>query len=364
MDLFIDRVNLVSLLEMPKETSLDLYLDCRRLMNRQLRIHYNFPNPLLSSDGGLGTSDLEGAGWDDDAPTPTLFDQYFNSTMEGQGMLKEKDVFYSSLAEFDENCNRSEYKICVLDSAIDHRIDTENVLVGGVGDELSVMKKLLCGSDYDLHKLYDLRRDFKGWEVLKEDGHALPTKKIVIFDRYLFANSWNAETKQKVDDFDDATNFVNFFPLVGTLTNGCLGKVDIEVFTLAKDSQLDQLSTYQKLLQRYLGQNPNLNVSSTFILIPNNEGKKDEEKTTHISAPHDRVIITQYRMFRSGDSWHYFSTEKKLITKGKALDVDSLAKAESLEYAKSVLKHLKNVRKQVERLKDERGEVKWIIHNC
>lgn len=361
MDLFIDRANLVSLLAMPKETDLDLYLDCRRLMSRQLRIHYNFPNPIQSSNNDLELSDLEGAGWDEDSPTSTLFDQYFNSTTEGQGMTKEKDVFYSCLSDFDERCNQSKSKICVLDETIAHWIDTENILVGGVGEELSVMKKLLCGTDYDLHKLYDIRRDFESWEVLEKDGHALPTKKIVVFDRYLFANSWDAEKKQVGDSFDDDINFMNFFPLMKVLTSKCRGKVDIEVFTLAKDSQIEQLFKYQKILQRYLCGNSELDVSSTFVLIPNDEKK---EVGTHISAPHDRIIITQYRMFRSGDSWHYFNKDHKLITKGKALDVDSLAKAESEEYANSVIVNLMGVRKQVGKLESEHGNAQRIYVLC
>ena len=65
-------------------------------------------------------------------------------------------------------------------------------------------------------------------------------------------------------------------------------------------------------------------------------------------CPHDRLIITNYRMFRSGDSFNYYDSKGNLKTKGDALDVDSMAKASSYRYA---VQRINNVQAIVDKLK-------------
>ena len=55
------------------------------------------------------------------------------------------------------------------------------------------------------------------------------------------------------------------------------------------------------------------------------------------NSPHDRLIITNYMLYRSGDSFEYFDSKGKSISKGKSLDVNSWAKKDKYAFAMSII---------------------------
>ena len=60
--------------------------------------------------------------------------------------------------------------------------------------------------------------------------------------------------------------------------------------------------------------------------------------------PHDRFILTNYRLFRSGDSFNnYFDENGNLNTKGLTLDVDSLANQNVISIVEEIRSWLQGI---------------------
>ena len=334
------------------------------MIERQLVLHYNFPKPYPQDKDYPMSSDVDGVGWDEENNggdvDKNLFYTYFNEQQSGRGLLKEKDKFYDDNSKFDVAANKQRRKVCLLDRDVAHTIDCDNVLQGEVGEEVTILSKLFCGQDYDYHAMYYLQSNdsFPNWDKLIEDGHALPTKEIVIFDRYLFLTKKNDDVIMLVDDINES----NFFPLIRVLTNSCINNVKIIIITIAYEAVLKSLEVYREKLIKYIETvyEGKLNVQPQFILIPyKKEFVKGSEKcmlAQKIQAPHDRIIITDYRMFRSGDSFHYFTPKGERMTQGDSLDVDSMGKMDIQLYAEGVRRKLNKVcsglRKFVEQYPD------------
>ena len=67
---------------------------------------------------------------------------------------------------------------------------------------------------------------------------------------------------------------------------------------------------------------------------PSMKGDRFNKKT----IPHDRFILTNYRLFFSGPSFgDYFNSKKELSTNGQNLTVDSLANMGIYQYACSLI---------------------------
>ncbi len=114
----------------------------------------------------------------------------------------------------------------------------------------------------------------------------------MIADRYLF-NKTNAV-------FDK-----NIISLLG-LFSGLNQKINIVFFTESSNEKYRQYVSNK--IKGKLGQNTNI----TFVEY-NNEN------------PHDRYILTNYRLFISGDSLNYFDESGSKTTKGLFLEVYSSA---------------------------------------
>ena len=335
MDLFIDKANLISLLSSKtQEDNKETYWDCRRLMSRQLHLFYNFPKPYSNDVEYPSSSNVDGAGWDEDVPnSDVLFDDYFNQLQQYRGKKEYDDTFCETIEDFDSACNKSIFKVYLLDDSLNHNIDRNNVLVGNVGKEITTLKKLFCGDDYDLHQLYDLQSEtsFPNWEQFEKDGHIFPTRDIVIFDRYLISFFTNKDGVKKYDK----RNFTNICDI---LSRHCLANTNIFVFTL---SSFDNITEYQKIKQSISDKLKARGIHLSLILIPDYQADKERyPKENKIDAPHDRLILTNYRLIRSGDSYNYFRQDGTKQTKGKSLDVDSIAKAEITDYANTLINEL------------------------
>ena len=76
--------------------------------------------------------------------------------------------------------------------------------------------------------------------------------------------------------------------------------------------------------------------------IDNIFSKKASVKITFVlfgnDRPHDRFILTNYRVFRSGDSFNYYDENDNIISQGLTLDVDSLADEETYSWVSDVQK--------------------------
>ena len=71
-------------------------------------------------------------------------------------------------------------------------------------------------------------------------------------------------------------------------------------------------------------------VKVTFVVYGNNR-------------PHDRFILTNYRLFRSGDSFNYYDKSGYMVSKGLSLDVDSLANINACSLVSQIQKDMQDL---------------------
>lgn len=317
MELYIDINNLKSFI---KSKDSDDFDDCKRMLRRQLHVVYNFEKEMLKSE--------------------PILQQFVTMISEGRGLSEESDKFLPSTAIFPErpikansysNWNWRELSSVYLIDDIDSRKLKNKgcVLLGETGEELSILMKLFCGMDYDFHHLYDLQKNFYSWEQLTADNQTLPCTDIIINDRYLFANTYDLVE-------------CNLRPLLSVLAGNVKNRINVVVFTKNKTllefgkDKADAI--FKNTLFKVTGMKPNV----TFVTSNDND-----------KIPHDRFIITNYRLIRSGDSFLYFDTKGKKITNGGALDIDSMANHETYTFVQSLLEKLQASYDDIKRLNND-----------
>ena len=317
MELYIDINNLKSFI---KSKDSDDFDDCKRMLRRQLHVLYNFDKEMLKSE--------------------PILQQFVTMISEGRGLSEESDKFLSSTAIFPErpikansyiNWNWQKLSsVYLIDDVDSRKLKNKGcVLLGETGEELSILMKLFCGMDYDFHHLYDLQKNFNSWEQLTSDNQTLPCTDIIINDRYLFANTYDLAE-------------CNLRPLLTVLAGNVKNRINVVVFTKNKsllDFGKDKADAiFKKTLEKSTGMKPNV----TFVTSNDND-----------KIPHDRFIITNYRLIRSGDSFLYFDTKGKKITNGGALDIDSMANHETYTFVQSLLEKLQASYNDIKRLNND-----------
>lgn len=329
MELYIDINNLKSFI---KSKDSDDFDDCKRMLRRQLHVVYNFDKEILKSE--------------------PILQQFVTMISEGRGLSEESDKFLPSTAIFPErpikansyiNWNWQKLSsVYLIDDVDSRKLKSKGcVLLGETGEELSILMKLFCGMDYDFHHLYDLQKNFNSWEQLTADNQTLPCTDIIINDRYLFANTYDLVE-------------CNLRPLLTVLAGNVKNRINLVVFTKNKsllDFGKDKADAiFKNTLLRVTGMKPNV----TFVTSNDNE-----------KIPHDRFIITNYRLIRSGDTFLYFNTQGKKITNGGALDIDSMANYETYTFVQSLLDKLQASYNEIKRLNKDMiigsQESKYII---
>ena len=127
-------------------------------------------------------------------------------------------------------------------------------------------------------------------QQLTADNQTLPCTDIVLNDRYLFVNTYDLVE-------------CNLRPLLTVLAGKVRNRINIVVFTKSKtllEFGVDKATSIIKdTLEKTTGMKPNV----TFVTSIDND-----------KIPHDRFIITNYRLIRSGDSFLYFDTNLKSAT--------------------------------------------------
>lgn len=311
MDLYIDRENLISFMRSSKRPE---FGDCIRMMMRQLRVHYNISKDALREE-------------------PLC--QWYTLMTEGRGNSESVDLFssvcfperpISSSSYTSWNIKKISSVYLINDSGVSELKEKGCVLIGYVGEELDILSKLFCGNDYDFHKLYDLQKNFHSWDQLTDDNQIMPCTDILINDRYLFKNQQEIVTH-------------NLKQLFTALSTNVKTQINIVIFT-KKDGMDSFGKDKAKRIVRDIWKNrkePKPNV--TFVYSSDND-----------LIPHDRFIITNYRLIRSGDSFNYFNTEGERISNGGSLDIDSLADHNVHDFVESLVDKLQTSYREITRI--------------
>lgn len=315
MDLYIDKENLRSFLNSRDKED---YGDCLRMLRRQLHVVFNMDKSELKDNTDL--------------------DRWIREYIcQGRGDSEDIDMFRADKFpirpiksnSYNDWSRRSLLSAYLIDDFDASKLkDKGCVLLGDVGEELDILKKLFCGRDYEYHHLYDLRKNFLSWEQLIEDDQLLPCTDIVISDRYLFREQ------------EDIVRY-NLNKMLSALANNVKNKIDVVVYTkyeaLSNFGKEKATKIIKQTLDKVTGMKPNV----TFVC--SNDNKK---------ILHDRFVITNYRLLRSGDSFNYFNTSGERITNGGSLDVDSLANHETYVFVESLLEELQSTFNTIKQLND------------
>lgn len=319
MDIYIDKENLRSLLNSRDK---EYFSDCLRMLQRQLHIVYNMKESEFKED-------------------PTLDECWRRDLVTGRGNTEETDTFLAdkfpirpiksnSYNEWTRNRLLSAYLIDDFD--VSKLKNKGCVLLGDVGEELDILTKLFCGHDYEYHHLYDLKKNFLSWDQLTNDNQLLPCTDIVISDRYLFNN------QQEVVRY-------NLSRMLTALANNVKSRIDVVVYTLYDKDRKGLIGFGEKNASKIIkdtlyavtGIKPNV----TFVC-----------SNVNTNILHDRFVITNYRLLRSGDSFIYFNTKGEIISNGTSLDVDSIANHETYTFVESLLEYLQDTYNDIKKRND------------
>lgn len=341
MEVYIDKENLRSFIHARKDPQYsDCYDDCYRMLKRQLHINYNFAktrelledeelkNYFMRSGEGVGNSESD-------------------SFSEEKFPLRA--VGTNTPNEFNKTQRSSVYLLA--DSNIDELKNLKTTLVGGPNEEIGTLKRLFCGkNDFDFHQLYNLQdiKSFPSWEQIRSDDLNLPLSDIIIMDRYAGAFLANPDAED-----------LNLFKCIEVLVENTRSKVNVvivcdetyEAFICQNGKKVKEKVRVEKtdfienvidVVTRKTSFEPNV----TMVINPSYEEIKDAKKNRTIARddlkilnhPHDRMIFTNYMLFRSGDSFYnYFDKTGRLKTEGAALDVNSLARKSNFDFTMSLL---------------------------
>ena len=331
MEVYIDKENLKSFIKARNNLAYkDSYEDCCRMLKRQLHINYNFEK----------TRDLI----EDNSP----FRDYFRSIdIDGFGNDENvdsyKDIEFPSRpikSNVANSFNKNQYSSIFLidDEKINLLIDKGTFIVGTPGKEVESLNKLFCGKDYDFHKLYDIQSkdSFPNWEQLSKDGLNLPLTDIIVMDRYIGGQIPRVQSPENsqiqldrcIGEQIPAPADYNINKLLEVLVERVKAEVNIVFFcnqTYSNMKITPDWEQFRKDVKSKVKNKTGVNCNVTIVFYPQK------------AAPHDRMIFTNYMLYRSGDSFEYFNSKGEIISQGKSLDVDSLAKKDNYDFAMSII---------------------------
>lgn len=323
MNLIIDKENLHQFVRSENVDS-DLHMECLRLLKRQMHVIFHFDAHILSDSSNREILDnlnmygfFTGAGNSDQK---TSFEPQIST-------LPMWDILSSVLLLNNQNY-----------------INNKGLLIGRIGEEHIILSSLFCNKDYDLHTIFDIQKWGNHYAWNKMTDYLLPCTDIVITDRYILENSkeklkknlyyiLEQISKKNVESQINLIIFYDGFKIKYDFEENSNGGIDRVIKDYQKPKINKTIKDIAKQFKKLFGEKSNITFVSYKYFIDESFFPLliEEEK----NRPHDRIIITNNRMFRSGDSFCYFDEKDKLITEGKTLDVDSLANSEAHSIAES-----------------------------
>ena len=212
-----------------------------------------------------------------------------------------------------------------------YMIDGENVtewantgclLIAEKGKELDIIKRLQIADAFNPTKQFSIR-SMADWSTFGDNS--TPCTDIILVDQYVFS--------QSELEYD-----VNSYALLKQLCKWIKGTaVNIVIFTLRNYKDADRYTpvpfpAIRRNLKQRLGDLIGVEPNITFVIMP---GK----------VKHDRTILTNYKMYTSGDSFKYFrdGINVSLCTHGDWLYINSLHDVDNLQNAKDYIHDLQEV---------------------
>ena len=313
MEVYIDKANLKFIIA---SSSHPLFSDTMRMLKNKFNIKFNFSKEDIDKDNDQDirlwfTTMVDGVGSNDvlylSEPFPTRpLKINMHTTSPGFSREQLSSVYLLQ----DDNVEKIKNKGCFL--------------IASVGEEVDTLSHLIIkDSDYRFDKKLRLA-DMSSWSDFKD--HISPCSDIILIDQYILC--------------DENIYECNMYSLIKTLLQYAKeAKISIVIITRKshynKGLKADIIPDWNNIkvsiksaVESICGVKPNV----TFVLTPQN------------IAEHDRTIFTNYRRLYSGDSFNYFDSMGKIISKGKEVHLCSMADIENYELG---LKLLDDVQKLI-----------------
>lgn len=300
MEIYVDKANLVSY---AKSTSHTSFPDCNRMLKKSCKLRFTF-----------NKTDIQGLPSED----KNAVLMWMTNMTQG---IKEDFIWGDMFPErpLKSNCYNSFshdqlFSVYLLDDEKSNTLK-QNLLIAGVGEEVDTLSKLIIDEE-DMYSKWENLRNHTGWEFI-EKVH-MPCTDIVIADPYILSDA---------DLFE--YNLYDFIPrLCSHLKDS---KVNIVIFSLPE----------------YNGLKPDLNKIATTIKNKVKAICRAKPNVTFIVSrgkeEHDRMIVTNYNAYVSGDTWNYFNSNYEVISKGRNLHIHSLAKKDNQQRVREFIKDLQGV---------------------
>jgi hypothetical protein len=305
MDIYIDKANLVSFI---KNKGNPLFLDCNKLLKKQLNVYFNFPKEELKGSQLLLL-------W------ITTLSQGVNpdTVIEFDYKEPKRPLKSNSSNEFCENKLSSVYLL--EDTETTKFKNSGCVLVGEVGEEIEILNKLFINqNDYLFERKLRINgAGFKSWTDLED--YSLPLTDIIIVDPYIAS--------------DSSLFSSNLEMLLKTIAIRSNSKVNVVIYTnIDQCLPYDQISPVVRKAVKEV-----TNVGPKFTLVTYRDQRGQDTR-----AEHDRTVLTNYYRIYSGDTFNYFDSTGKVITKGRELSFSSLANYNNFNLSRELIQDLqKNI---------------------
>lgn len=301
MDAYIEIDSLRSLI---KQNNDERYDECKRMMKRNLNLHFLFSEDEAFSD-------------------PLIQNWVKRDMMSGVKADLSKPNMLSKVPVWNCPFPNAEYELPLSEMSIDklcsiYLLDDDEpqsiskaMLVSYLNHEIDTMSHLFVDSNFDFIHHISISK-MRSWGEL--EPFMAPCTDVIIADRYVLSDSRRINNnlyriiKAVVSKTRDCS--IN---IVIVVEFGSIDNVDLEdIYNKIKDFVFD-----------IVGAEPHV----TFVLCKKN--------STSEPLFHDRLILTNYRYVTSGDSFKYFDNNGQLKTGGRSLTIQSLA--ENCDFVKRII---------------------------
>ena len=303
MDIYIDKANLKSYVSSSANAAFD---DCNRMLRNKFNIHFTFDKNEIEQDAEIMewmkimTTGVQGK------------ENEWNAEHPNRPLKSNSHISF----------NREQLSAVYLlsDDKIQQLMNYGILLYGKIGSEIDILSTLMLDTDYKFVKQFQIK-ELSNWCMFR--NYTSPCSDIILVDQYLFV-------------YEDIYDF-NVYSLICELcSHAQQAKVNIVVLTLPScfDKRTKRTFTpnwnnirnkIKSKVKSIIGIEPNV----TFVLSSN-------------LAEHDRTIFTNYKCIESGDSFHYFDSTWNVISKGRHVEIFSLA---DNEYFKNYMEFVKDMEK-------------------
>ena len=273
------------------------FMPCTDMMRQNFNIHFNFDKSALSKEKKQSQQSIM-----------TVLKQLTRNRGNSESLIWNESFpsrpldanLYSSMT------NEQLTSLYFLDDEnIEEMVQHGCLLFASEGNEIKALESLLIEGRVLPTKTYNIRK-MSNWKIIEDNTS--PCTDIIIIDPYLFAQS-------------DILYEFNSYQIIEHLSKVNNYEVNVVIFT----SKGNPFSTIDRQIKEKIGHK----LSLTFVIIP--EGKFKE---------HDRTIITNYKMFDSGDSFTYFNDKGENLSHGKWLHVNSCGDKDIRELSLQYIKEL------------------------